>query len=54
MAQNIVFCRKFKVPTLIASFARTPFELRNPSDLASFFTVLGMHPEEAKKALGLR
>ena len=52
MMQNIVLCRKAKVKMSIASFARTPMQLRNPMDLAAFGEALGMHPSEAKAAIG--
>ena len=39
--QNIILCRKFKVKTVIASFARNPFEMRGPNDLISLFKALG-------------
>jgi RNase P/RNase MRP subunit p30 len=51
MMQNIMLCRKYKVKTVIGSFAKDPWKMRSPHDLASFFTVLGMHPAEAKIAL---
>ncbi len=51
MMQNIRFCRKYKVKTAIASFAKTPYGMRSPEDLASFATVLGMHPKEAKESV---
>jgi hypothetical protein len=49
--QNIKLCRKYKVKTVIASFARSPFDMRSPENLVSFFTVLGMHPKEAKDSV---
>lgn len=49
--QNIKLCRKYKVKSIIASFASTPFEMRNPQDLLSFSIILGMHPKEAKESL---
>jgi len=51
MKQNIKLCRKYKVKTVIASFAKDPLEMRSPKDLQSFFVLLGMHPAEAKKSL---
>ena len=44
--QNISLCRKFKVPMIVFSFAKHPFEMRSPQDLRSFFLDLGMHPKE--------
>ena len=43
--------KKYKVKTLIASFASDPYGMRAPNDLASFFVSLGMHPKEAKDSL---
>lgn len=51
MQQNIVLCRKFKCKTVIASFARTPLEMRSPNDLISFFVTIGMHQKEAKDSV---
>lgn len=51
MMQNIKLCRKYKVEMVIASFAKSPYQLKSPSELVSYFTVLGMHPKEAKRAL---
>jgi len=50
MMQNIMLCRKYKVQMVIASFATDPWKMRSLHDLQSFFTELGMHPAEAKKA----
>lgn len=52
ISQNISICRQCNVPIKIATLASTPEELRNPADIASLFITLGMHPAEAKKALG--
>lgn len=51
LKQNIRLARKYRVKTIIASFAESPFEMRSPHDLANFFAVLGMHPKEAKDSL---
>lgn len=51
ISQNIRLCRKYKVQTIIASFAKTPYEMRSPHDLISFFANIGMHPKEAKDSL---
>jgi ribonuclease P/MRP protein subunit RPP1 len=53
MQQNIMLCRKFKCKTVIASFAKSPLEMRAPKDLMAFFTEIGMHPKEAKDSLNL-
>lgn len=49
--QNIRLCRKYKVKTIIASFAKDPYEMRPPHDLIAMFICLGMHPSEAKNSL---
>ncbi len=49
--QNIKLCRKYKVKTIIASFAKKPHEMRAPKDLISFFTNIEMHAKEAKDSL---
>lgn len=49
--QNIGLCRKYRVGMVIGSFALNPLDMRSPKDMISFFTVLGMHPTEAKNAL---
>ncbi len=51
MMQNISLCRKFKVKMVVASFAQTPWEMRAEKDLVGFFSLLGMHPKEARAAL---
>lgn len=50
-SQNIRFCRKYKCDMIIASFARTSFEMRSPTDIESLGILLGMHPKEAKSSL---
>lgn len=40
ISQNIKICNKFKVPISIATFATSPHELRNPSDLKAFLRSL--------------
>jgi RNase P/RNase MRP subunit p30 len=49
--QNIRFCRKYKVNTCFASFARLPYEMRASNNLISFLIVLGMHMSKAKLSL---
>ena len=39
--QNLVLCKKYKVKVMIASMAKSPFEMRNPKDLRALATVLG-------------
>ena len=42
LMQNISLCQKYKVKTIIASFAQKPYEPRASHDLASLFALLGM------------
>ncbi|RLE46380.1 hypothetical protein DRJ22_02075 [Candidatus Woesearchaeota archaeon] len=49
--QNIRFCRKFKVHMIVASFARSPFEMRSFFELRAFFETLGMTSKESASAL---
>ncbi|MEM4245288.1 MAG: RNase P subunit p30 family protein [Candidatus Nanoarchaeia archaeon] len=49
--QNVMLCRKFKVPMVLGSFAFEKSEMRPPKDLISFGMSIGMTPGEAKKAL---
>jgi len=51
MMQNIVLCRKYKVRTVIASFAVDSWQMRSLHDLQAFFRELGMHPAEAQEAV---
>ena len=51
MMQNVRFCRKYKINTVIASFASKPEEMRNAHDLVSFGVSIGMHPKQAKESL---
>ncbi len=51
--QNIVLMRKYRLKTVLASLASSPYEMRSPHDLASLAVSLGMHPKEAKDALNI-
>ncbi|MBU2560911.1 MAG: hypothetical protein KKD17_01340 [Nanoarchaeota archaeon] len=51
MMQNIVFARKFKFRTVIASFAESPWQMRAGQELGSFFVGLGMAAVEVHTAL---
>ena len=42
MMQNIRLSRKFKVKTLIGSFAERPFEMRGANDILALFVSLGI------------
>ncbi|VVB80885.1 Ribonuclease P protein component 3 [uncultured archaeon] len=41
MAQNIMFCQKYKTPMKMASFATNPYEMRAEAELKAFFRQLG-------------
>lgn len=41
MMQNIALCEKFKLKTMIASFAKYPYEMRSVHDIKSLFEILG-------------
>ena len=49
--QNIKLCRKYKVKTVIASFASNPYEMKSPHDIISLFVNLGMTQKESKDSL---
>lgn len=50
MIQNVKVCQKYAVPLRIASFAKTPMEIRSPEDLKSLFTILGMDTSNLRTA----
>ncbi len=50
--QNIRLCRKYKVNTAFASFAREPYELRAEHEMLSLARTLGMTPGDAQACLG--
>lgn len=45
MAQNIRLCQKYKVKTIIGSFAEKPFDLRASHDVSSLFRLSGMNEQ---------
>lgn len=49
--QNVKFCRKYKVKMVIASFAKSRYEMRDAKDLLAFARVIGMNGREANEAL---
>lgn len=49
-AQNIRLCRR-KIPIIISSFAKNPWQMRNPKDLAAIVVLLGLNEKQAKKAI---
>ncbi len=51
MMQNIALCQKYKVKTIIGSFAEEPFDLRSQYDVTSLFTMLGMDGKKIKESL---
>ena len=53
MMQNVKLCRKFRVKTLIASFANNDYEMRSFDTLRAFGLVIGMTPFEVKKSLDI-
>ncbi len=52
MMQNIRLCRKGKVEMTLASFARSPWQMRAEGEMRAIGLVLGMRPDEAKAAIG--
>ncbi len=42
MMLNIKLCKKYKVPIIVASFARHPYEMRDHRDLIAFARTLGL------------
>ena len=42
MMQNARFCRKYKVKAILASFAKSPYEMRASKDLEAFFATIGL------------
>lgn len=48
--QNLRLCRKYKINTAIASFAKNPYEMRSPHELKSFLLAIGAHTSQAKQA----
>lgn len=42
LIQNIKLCKKYKVPVVVASFARSPKEMRDYKDLMAFSRLLGL------------
>ena len=46
--QNIILCRKYKIPMVIGSFAKHAWDVRNEKDLQALFKVLGMTGKEVQ------
>jgi len=53
MRRSVSLAKKYKTPIVIASGAKSNWELRSPSDLTAFAEVLGLCTGDAKKALGV-
>ncbi len=51
--QNIILCRKAKIPFLFVSLAKNLYELRNPRDIISFGLILGMSTQEATRSVSV-
>lgn len=51
MRQNIGLFRKYGNRMIIATGAKNPYQMRNMRDLAELFNIIGMRPEESKKAI---
>jgi len=51
--QNIRLCRKYKVNTAFASFAREPYELRAEHEFLSLARALGMGPGDAQLSIAM-
>lgn len=49
--QNIKLCRKYKIKMKSFSFAKDPYQMRSPKDVASLLCLLGMQQKEAKDSL---
>ena len=49
IAQNVVLCKKYDVPIIAGSFARTPFEMIYFHDVVSFFSVFRVEPKKTKQ-----
>lgn len=50
MMQNIVLCRKYGVTMALASFARSPWQMRAEGEMRALGMMLGMRPSEAAAA----
>jgi hypothetical protein len=47
MMQNAGFARKYKLKTVLASFAKDPYEMRAPKDLIAFAEIVGINPVQS-------
>lgn len=53
MRQNVKLCRKAKVKMIVASFAKSPYELKSEIDLKSFASSIGMNTKEIKESFSV-
>lgn len=51
LLQNIGLCEKYKVKTIIASFAVNPWEMRPPHDIINLFSLLKMDGRKVKESI---
>ena len=49
--QNIFLLEKYNTGFLVASFAKEPYAMKNPEDIASLFSTLGMNKKKAKASM---
>ncbi|HME87260.1 MAG TPA: RNase P subunit p30 family protein [Candidatus Nanoarchaeia archaeon] len=47
MLQNIKICKKYKVSIVLASFGKSPFDMRDPKDLVAVAKTLGLNDYKA-------
>ncbi len=50
MQQNVRLCRKYKVTMSLATFAKTPYQMRREEEIIVIGQLLGMTAAEAKQA----
>jgi ribonuclease P/MRP protein subunit RPP1 len=51
MRQNVMICRKTQCDMIVTTGSKGIYETRSPRDMIAFGIVIGMTPEEAKKAV---
>jgi len=52
MMQNVRLCRKYMVEMALASFARSPWQMRGEGEMKALGILIGMLPDETKLAVG--
>ncbi len=50
MQQNVRLCRKYKVTMALATFAKTPYQMRREEEMIAIGQLIGMTRAEAKEA----